>query len=120
MARCVIMQQAFSVSDNFDIDIEDIPSILRVVADDIDSDFTNCEQTLKQRSQNQKKGIHSYAHEIALEVSEYVGEPQKFAMWLGVVKRVGTARMVGLLRQMKEKGINSSRYLMACVKQEKR
>jgi hypothetical protein len=49
------MQQAFSVSDNFDIDIEDIPSILRVVADDIDSDFTNCEQTLKQRSQPEER-----------------------------------------------------------------
>ena len=81
-------------------------------------DFTNYEQTLKQRSEHQKKGIHSYEHEIALEVSEYVGEPQKFALWLGIVKRVGTAKMVGLLRQMKEKDIRSAKYLMACVKKK--
>jgi hypothetical protein len=70
------------------------------------------------RSEHQKKGIHSYEHEIALEVSEYSGEPEKFALWLGIVKRVSTAKMVGLLRMMKEKQITSPRYLMACVKKK--
>jgi hypothetical protein len=67
-------------------------------------DFTNYEQLLKQRTANQKKGINSYMHEIALEVSEYVGEPKKFAMWLGIVKRVGPGKMTALLKQMREKG----------------
>jgi hypothetical protein len=56
-------------------------------------------------------------HEVALEVSEYVGEPQKFAMWLGIVKRVGTGKMVSLLKQMRKKGIKSPRYLMGCVRE---
>lgn len=79
-------------------------------------DFGNYEQTLKQRSETQKKGIHSYAHEIALEVSAYVGEPKKFGLWLGVVKRVGPGEMLNLLKQMKERNITSAKYLMACVK----
>ena len=42
------------------------------------------QQTLTQRSKNpQNKGINSHLHLVALKVSEYVGEPQKFAMWLG-------------------------------------
>jgi hypothetical protein len=47
-------------------------------------DFTNYEETLNQRSANQKKGINSHIHDAALEVSEYVGEPKKFALWLGI------------------------------------
>jgi hypothetical protein len=43
-------------------------------------DFTNYKETLNQRSANQKKGINSHNHEIALEVSEYVGEPKKFPL----------------------------------------
>jgi hypothetical protein len=81
-------------------------------------DLTNYEQTLKQRSASQKKGIHSYEHEITAEICEYVNEPHKFALWLGIVKRVGTAKMVGLLRQMKERNITSAKYLMACVKKK--
>jgi hypothetical protein len=76
------------------------------------------EQTLTQRSTSQKKGIHSYEHEIALETAEYVGEPHKFALWLGIVKRVGTPKMVGLLRMMRERNITSAKYLMAWVKKK--
>ena len=79
-------------------------------------DFTDYNQTPKQRSANQKKGINSHIHEIALEVSEYVGEPTKYAMWLGIVKRVGASQMIVLLKQMKERGIKNPRYLMGCVR----
>jgi hypothetical protein len=77
------------------------------------------QQTLTQRSKNPKnKGINSHLHLVALEVSEYVGEPQKFAMGLGIVKRVGPAKMTALLKQMRERAIKSARYLMACTKQK--
>ena len=79
-------------------------------------DFTNYKQTLTQRLANQPKGIHSHEHEIAREISEYVGEPKKFALWLGIVKRVGAGQMIGLLKQMKDRGITSPRYLMGCVR----
>ena len=79
-------------------------------------DFTNYKETLNQRSANQPKGIHSHEHEIAREVSEYVGKPKKFALWLGIVKRVGAGEMIGLIKQMKERGVTSPRYLMVCVR----
>jgi len=79
-------------------------------------DFTTYKQTLKARAANQKKGISSHIHAVALEVSEYVGEPKKFALWLGIVKRVGAGEMIGLIKQMKEQGISSPRYLMGCVR----
>jgi hypothetical protein len=62
---------------------------------------------------------NSYLHEVALEVSEYVGEPKKFALWLGIVKRVGAGEMITLIKQMKERGITSPRYLMGCVRNRK-
>jgi hypothetical protein len=81
-------------------------------------DLPNYEQTLKQRAATRNKGINSYMHEVALEVPEYVGEPKKFALWLGIVKREGTTKMVSLLKQMRERGITSPRYLMGCVRKK--
>jgi hypothetical protein len=81
-------------------------------------DITSYQQLLTQRAKNPKKGITSHTHLVALEVSEYVGEPKKFPMWLGIVKRVGTQKMTALLKQMKERGVTSPRYLMACTKQK--
>jgi hypothetical protein len=72
--------------------------------------LANYKQHIQQRTANQKKGINSYAREIALEVSEYVGEPKKFAMWLGIVKRVGPGQMTALLKQMRERNIRCAKY----------
>jgi hypothetical protein len=79
----------------------------------------NYEQTLIQRSSNQKtKNLHTYEHEITREVCEYVGEPRKFAMAFGIVKRVGPGQMMALVKQMRERGIKSPEYLMACTKRK--
>ena len=68
------------------------------------------------RKEKKERGIHSYVHILAKEISEYVGEREKYGMWLGVTKRVGVEKMKGLLQQIKEKGIKNPRYLLACTK----
>lgn len=35
------------------------------------------------------KGIYSEMHALAKEISEYCGEPQKFGMYLGIIKNIG-------------------------------
>ena len=50
-------------------------------------------------------GIHSEKHALAKEISEYCGEPAKFAMYLGIIKNIGLSRAYRIfaeLRQAKE------------------
>lgn len=52
-----------------------------------------------------EKGIHSEMHALAKEISEYCGEPKKFAMYLGIIKNIGLPRAYKIfaeLRQAKE------------------
>lgn len=51
------------------------------------------------------KGIHTEMHALAKEISEYCGEPKKFAMYLGIIKNIGLPRSYRIfaeLRQAKE------------------
>ena len=36
-----------------------------------------------------KKGIHTPAHELAVELATFYSEPKKVGFWLGVIKRFG-------------------------------
>lgn len=52
-----------------------------------------------------EKGIHTEMHALAKEISEFCGEPKKFAMYLGVIKNIGLPRAYKTfaeLRQAKE------------------
>jgi hypothetical protein len=52
-----------------------------------------------------EKGIHGEMHALAKEVSEFCGEPKKFAMYLGIIKNIGLPRAYRIfaeLRQAKE------------------
>ncbi len=52
-----------------------------------------------------EKGIHTEMHALAKEISEFCGEPKKFAMYLGIIKNIGLPRAYGIfaeLRQTKE------------------
>ncbi|MEK7153984.1 MAG: hypothetical protein AAB792_00305 [Patescibacteria group bacterium] len=52
-----------------------------------------------------EKGIHTEMHALAKEISEFCGEPEKFAMYLGIIKNVGLPRAYRIfaeLRQAKE------------------
>lgn len=75
-------------------------------------------EELSRRRAKVPKGVHSFAHEITLEVVEYIGEQRKFGMWLGITKRIGPGRMKDLLNQLREKNIRSPQYLMACTRKK--
>lgn len=49
-----------------------------------------------------ERGIHSEMHALAKEVSEYCGEPKKFAMYLGVIKNVGLPRAYKIFSEIKQ------------------
>lgn len=48
------------------------------------------------------KGIHSEAHALAKEISEYCGEPKKFAMYLGVIKNIGLPRAYKIFSEIRQ------------------
>jgi len=48
------------------------------------------------------KNIHSEAHFLADEISTTFGERKMFGMYLGVIKRIGTARAKQIFGEIKE------------------
>jgi hypothetical protein len=48
--------------------------------------------------------LHSEAHVLADEMIAYFGEPKKFGMYLGVIKRLGVARARSIFSAMKSDG----------------
>ena len=49
-----------------------------------------------------KTKIHSQAHLLAGEISQYCGEPKKFGLYLGVIKWIGTERAAFVFGQLKD------------------
>lgn len=49
-----------------------------------------------------EKGIHSEMHALAKEISEYCGEPKKFAMYLGIIKNMGLGRAYQIFSEIKQ------------------
>lgn len=49
-----------------------------------------------------KTKIHSQAHLLAGEISQYCGEPKKFGLYLGVVNRIGTERAAFVFGRLKD------------------
>lgn len=47
-------------------------------------------------------GIHSEIHALAKEISEYCNEPKKFALYLGVIKRIGKKRAYQIFSEIKQ------------------
>jgi len=47
------------------------------------------------------RGIHSEIHALAKDISEYCGEPKKFALYLGVIKRIGKNRAYQIFSEIK-------------------
>ena len=48
------------------------------------------------------RGIHSEIHALAKDISEYCREPKKFALYLGVIKRIGKNRAYQIFSEMKQ------------------
>lgn len=47
------------------------------------------------------RGIHSEIHALAKDISEYCKEPKKFALYLGVIKRIGKNRAYQIFSEIK-------------------
>ena len=55
------------------------------------------------------KGIHSEIHALAKDISEYCKEPKKFALYLGIIKRIGKNRAYQIFSEIKQSKIIKSR-----------
>ena len=49
-----------------------------------------------------ERGIHGPMHALAKEVSEYAGEPKKFAMYLGIIKNIGLRKAYQIFSKIKQ------------------
>ena len=76
------------------------------------------EKFLEKKIGKKERNIHSYLHELTREVANYVGEPKKFGLWLGVIKNAGEGKTKDVLARMKERNIASPKYLIACLKKK--
>jgi hypothetical protein len=63
-------------------------------------------ELLAKRDQRAKPNpkLHSEAHMLADEISSTFGERKRFAMYLGVIKRVGSAQARQIFRQLQLEG----------------
>ncbi len=53
------------------------------------------------------KGIHSEMHLLAKDISEYCREPKKFAMYLGVIKRIGLHHAYKIFSEIKQQELKA-------------
>lgn len=64
---------------------------------------TNLKKEIKRRKEKKpERGIHSPIHALAKEISEYCGEPKKFAMYLGIIKNIGIRKAMQIFSQIKQ------------------
>ncbi len=55
--------------------------------------------------------LHSDIHALADEISSYFGEPGRFAMYLGAIKRIGAARARSIFAEVKQSDARNPRKL---------
>ena len=49
-----------------------------------------------------ERGIHSEIHALAKDISEYCKEPKKFALYLGIIKRIGKNKAYQIFSEIKQ------------------
>lgn len=74
---------------------------------------------LLEKMAERPKGIHSRNHELAKEICDHFGKIKEMGIWLSVAKRIGHDALKAKFEQMKSRGINNPRYLLAMTKQPK-
>jgi hypothetical protein len=68
-----------------------------------------------------ERGIHSDIHALAKDISEYCQEPKKFALYLGVIKRIGKNRAYQIFSEIKQsKDIESRAKLFMYLSKTKK
>ncbi len=76
-------------------------------------------EKFKNLAKNPSKGIHSKIHLAAKEISEFCGEPKKFGMYLGIVKRIGPDAAYMILSEMKQSNLKEpAKFFMWKTKKE--
>jgi len=66
------------------------------------------------------RGIHSEIHALAKDISEYCREPKKFALYLGIIKRIGKNRAYQIFSEIKQaKEIKSPAKLFMYLSKDK-
>ena len=69
-----------------------------------------------------QKAPNSYLASVLESVNEWcygeagIKDPDCWKMWLGIGKRIGAGELKAKLDYVKEKGIKSPRYLLACCR----
>lgn len=67
------------------------------------------------------RGIHSEIHALAKDISEYCKEPKKFALYLGVIKRIGKDRAYQIFSEIKQsKNVKSPAKLFMFLSRTKK
>ena len=56
----------------------------------------------KIKEKKPERGIHGPMHALAKEVSEHFGEPEKFAMYLGIIKNIGLRKAYRIFSKIKQ------------------
>lgn len=56
----------------------------------------------KIKEKRPERGIHGPMHALAKEISEYAGEPKKFAMYLGIIKNIGLRKAYRIFSKIKQ------------------
>ena len=59
-------------------------------------------QKLEYKIKKPERGMHGEAHALAKEISEYCGEPKKFAMYLGIIKNIGPKDAYRIFAELKQ------------------
>jgi hypothetical protein len=66
------------------------------------------------------RGIHSVIHALAKDISEYCKEPKKFALYLGIIKRIGHDRAYQIFGELKQsKNIKSRAKIFMYLSKDK-
>jgi hypothetical protein len=55
------------------------------------------------------RGMHSVIHALAKDISEYCKEPKKFALYLGIIKRIGQDKAYQIFSEIKQSKTIKSR-----------
>ena len=75
---------------------------------------------IKQRVKNRNKNIHSEAHYWADTISSAFGERRRFAMYLGIIKRIGVKDAQKIFTEIKQSDAKSPGKLFVWKAGEKR
>lgn len=81
----------------------------------------NTDYLEKLGERKKEKVAPTYKHDIVFEICDYLygsRDSDCVRMWLGIAGRLGEGILKDKFEQMKGRGINSARYLMACTRKK--